>query len=213
MLKREIQEPHAEATSKGLRRRDIAFDEDIRKLLESLEGDELLWIILLVITGRRSIDIGRLKWNHIRQFGDKFGCLIPKDKASKRTPVSFAFRWSEFDIAGYDAEAVKQLFTERVGKSSSYVIKTNSKKESKRQNELKTIKQRITRDSEFNIHALRSRRAVIELMNGKAENLVKAKIGWKSEAMVRYYTILTADQVCEFNSYNEFCKYILTQIN
>ena len=210
MLKRELQEPHEEATKKRLTRKSIATDTEIRRLLQKLQGQDLLWMVLMVITGRRAIDIGRMKYEQVKLYGKKVGVIIPKDKVSKQ-PVSFSFEWKEFDVAGFDIIQVKKQFEENCKNRTGFVIESENQSKPRHQN-LTIMKQRISRQAKFNIHALRSRRAVICLMSGRSESLVKAKIGWKSEVMVRYYTILSADQICEFKSYSSFCKYLLSQI-
>ena len=211
MLKRNLQEPHEDAKGKILNSRNLATNEDVRELLTQIQGDELLWVILMVVTGRRSIDVSRMKWQHIRKFGEKLGVMIPKDKSSKN-PVSFSFTWKEFDVGGFDIDTVKSEFEASCDEKSGFVINSENESENTREKHLVAMKQRISRKSKFNLHALRARRAVIELMKGKKESLVKAKLGWKSEAMVRYYTILSADQVCEFENYESFCVYLKTQM-
>ena len=211
MLKRDLQEPHEEATGKIITAKNVATDEDIRQLLGDIEGQERLWVVLMIITGRRAIDIGRMKYKKVSLYDDKIGVIIPKDKAS-RQPVSFNFKWTEFDVNGCDISMLKKEFEENCENKTGFVIQPENEGKN-RQQCLTIMKQRIARKAKFNLHALRSRRAVICLMEGRSESLVKSKIGWRSEEMVRYYTILSADQICQFKSYSAFCKYLLKQIS
>ena len=210
MLKRELQSPHEDAEGKKLTRKNLATDEDIRDLLGKINGQEFLWVVLMIITGRRAVDISRMKFEKVTLYSGKVGVMIPKDKSSSR-PVSFEFEWEEFDVDDCNITEMKLKFEKSCIEARGYVIQPENSGKN-RQQCLTIMKQRIARKSNFNLHALRSRRAVICLMKGRSESLVKSKIGWRSEEMVRYYTILSADQICQFKSYLSFCEYLLEQV-
>ena len=206
MMKRQLSEPHLSAKSKQFQPKDLPSNEQIRTVYEESDENEKIWLCLLVMSGRRGIDISRLKWKDTQLFEEEMTCVLERDKASKGSPVSFVCKWEDLDVPGIERKPVeKWLRTKKKSSNKSdYVIKMGENLEASRQKQFILFKQKISRRCAFCIHGLRRRRAVTELINGKNQERVSSKIGWKSKNSIFTYISLSSDQIKDFKNYSTF---------
>ena len=158
------------------------------------------------MSGRRGIDIGRLKWKNIQIFPNELTCIMEKDKANKTTPTAFVCKFKDMDVEEVNnAELIAHIIEgKKSKKGSDYVVEISRDGKNNRDHLFKIFKQKLTRRIEFCIHGIRRRRAVIELLNGKSEDRVSSKIGWRSKKSLFTYVMLSSDQIDCFDSYTEF---------
>ena len=205
-MKRELQEPHPLAKSKQYQVKDLPSEQQLKEAMESSSDSEKIWLALLIMSGRRGIDIGRLRWKNVQILAKEITCVMERDKANKTTPVAFVCKFEDLDVEGVEKEDVltmlKQQKENRHG--SDFVVEIESDGEHSRDHLFKIFKQKITRRIKFCIHGIRRRRAVIELLKGKKEDRVSSKIGWRSKKSLNTYVMLGSDQIDNFKSYTEF---------
>ena len=206
MMKRDLSEPHSLARSKQFQPKDLPSDEQIRAVFEKSSDDEKIWLSLLVMSGRRGIDISRLKWRDVQILELEMTCVLERDKSSKGSPVSFVCKWMDLDVPGIETKPIKKWLKTNKEKSdkSDYVVNMSQNGENTRQQQFILFKQKISRRCLFCIHGLRRRRAVIELIDGKSQDRVSSKIGWKSKTSIFTYISLSSDQIKNFENYSAF---------
>lgn len=212
-MKRELQTPHPLAKSKQYQVKDLPSDKQLKETLENSSENETIWLALLIMSGRRGIDIARLRWKNIQVFKNEITCMMEKDKANKTTPVAFVCKFKDLDVEGLNGDGIISLLVEhkKSKNGSDYVVEIERNGNSSRDHLFKTFKQKITRKIEFCIHGIRRRRAVIELLSGKTEDRVSSKIGWRSKKSLLTYVMLSSDQIDCFSNYTEFQFFMNSQ--
>ena len=212
-MKRALSEPHPLAKSKQYQSKDLPSNKQIITVLEQSAENEKIWLSLLIMSGRRGVDISRLKWRNVQMFENEMTCMLERDKASKGVPVSFVCKWQDFDVPGFNFEPIKNLLINNKNKKAreDYVVDMNEVGSKPRQQQFILFKQKISRRSKFCVHGLRRRRAVIELMAGKKEDQVSSKIGWKSKRSLFTYVSLSSDQIKNFENYTAFLNFMNNQ--
>lgn len=187
--------------------KDLVSEGQLRELLKTLEKEklwyELVWTILVAITGRRYKDIGRVKWNDVQITTEGVFCLIAKDKVSQSTNVNFGFLWTDWDV-GFDISSFKSWFLEnKKRRKVGFVVKgANVEKIAG------NMKQKIKRRGGFRLHSLRNRRAITMLIGGKTEEQTRQKIGWRSLMSLYRYTIINSDEIIKCENY-EACRNLI----
>ena len=212
-MKRALSELHPLAKSKQYQPKDLPSNEQIRNVFEQSDVNEKIWLSLLIMSGRRGIDASRLKWGDVQLFENEMTCVLERDKASKGVPVAFVCKWQDFDVPGIDLEPVKRALVENKKNKNKkeFVVVMNENSSGSREQQFILFKQKITRRSEFCVHGLRRRRAVIELIAGKKEDQVSSKIGWKSKKSLFTYVSLSSDQIKNFTNYSAFVTFMNDQ--
>ena len=212
-MKRELQEPHPLAKSKQFQIKDLPTDKQLKNILETASTSEKIWLALLIMSGRRGIDVGRLKWKNVQIFENQITCVMEKDKANKTSPTAFVCKFKDMDIEGVNNAEIISLLIEnkKMKRGSDYVVEMEASDCESRDQAFKIFKQRLTRRIEFCIHGIRRRRAVIELLKGKTEDRVSSKIGWRSKKTISTYVMLSSDQIDCFKNYTEFQKFMADQ--
>ena len=215
LMKRELQEPHPLAKSKQYQEKDLPSEEQLKQALEQSSASEKIWLALLVMSGRRGIDIARLKWKNVQLFPMELSCVMERDKANKTTPVAFVCKFEDLDVEGVNKEEIITMLIDnkRNKNGSEYVVEIENYAENSRDQLFKIFKQKITRRIQFCIHGIRRRRAVIELLKGKQEDRVSAKIGWRSKKSLTTYVMLGSDQIDNFANYTEFQTFMNDQLS
>ena len=200
-------------TIKPFSSKDLVSDGQIVKLLKLLESEnlwrELVWTVLVTITGRRFKDISRMKWCNIQLTSSGVYCLVNKDKASQGKSVNFGFSWSDWDLK-WNLNSFKKWFLackKEKNKPGFVVENVNIKSEAI------NMKQRIKRRGGWRMHSLRNRKAIIMLIAGKSEENTRAKIGWRSMTSLYRYTIMNHDEISKCSNYEECRKLILNNRN
>ena len=213
LMKRELQEPHPLAKSKQFQTKDLPTDKQLREIIETSSTSEKIWLAILIMSGRRGIDVARLKWKNVQLFEHQLTCVMEKDKANKTTPIAFACKFKDLDVEGVNSEEIISILAKNknLKKGSEYVVEIEMNEGDKRDQAFKIFKQKLTRRIEFCIHGIRRRRAVIELLKGKTEDRVSSKIGWRSKKSISTYVMLSSDQIDCFKNYSEFQKFMYEQ--
>ena len=205
-MKRELQEPHPLAKSKQYQEKDLPSDEQLKNILDTSSTSEKIWLAILIMSGRRGVDVSRLRWRNVQVFPDQLTCVMEKDKANRSTPTAFVCKFKDMDVEGANNEEIISALIEQKNKKkgSDYVVEIESDGKMSRDHLFKIFKQKLTRKIEFCIHGIRRRRAVIELLTGKTEDRVSSKIGWRSKKSLLTYVMLSSDQIDCFKNYTEF---------
>ena len=177
-------------------KRDLPRDRDIIGVLGSLKTDQQNFVKLMAITGRRAIDLLRLRWNLINISGNRVCAVLPKDKTHRNALVSFTFEFNEYDLALGKRDFVAWL-KKGVKTNSKKLVFENFKKQ-----------QVTTKCRTFKLHSLRNRKAISMLVNGKSPEQVQDKIGWASLHSLLRYTKLSVEFIQSFNSYNEVVEFL-----
>ena len=214
-MKRELQEPHPLAKSKQYQEKDLPTEEQLKQAIKQSSANEKIWLALLIMSGRRGIDIGRLKWKNVQIFSKELSCVMERDKANKTTPVAFVCKFEDLDVEGVNKEEIIKMLIENKShkNGSEYVVEIENYAGNSRDQLFKIFKQKITRRIQFCIHGIRRRRAVIELLKGKKEDRVSSKIGWRSKKSLTTYVMLGSDQIDNFANYTEFQTFMNNQLS
>ena len=215
LMKRELQEPHPLAKSKQYQEKDLPTEEQLKQAIKQSSANEKIWLALLIMSGRRGIDIGRLKWKNVQIFSKELSCVMERDKANKTTPVAFVCKFEDLDVEGVNKEEIIKMLIENKShkNGSEYVVEIENYAGNSRDQLFKIFKQKITRRIQFCIHGIRRRRAVIELLKGKKEDRVSSKIGWRSKKSLTTYVMLGSDQIDNFANYTEFQTFMNNQLS
>ena len=164
--------------------------------MASMKKEQRHFIQLMAITGRRAVDLLRLRWNLINISDGRVCAVLPKDKTHRNSLVSFTFEFKEYNLALGKQEFTTWLKTGVKRNSKDYVFE-----------EFK--KQRVTtKCKNFKLHSLRNRKAISMLVAGKTVEEVKSKIGWNSLESLLRYTKLSVEFIKSFKSYNEVVEFL-----
>ena len=94
--------------------RDLAKNEDIETLLGQYDGLNRLFFNLLILSGRRQIDIARLRFENVKcRNGEKFA-ILERDKVNQNKVVSFRICWEDWNLKASCKE--ERLFMEKGGR-------------------------------------------------------------------------------------------------
>ena len=193
MQKRELSLPHEDAKIQEISIRDLPAEADIIKLLVSLRHDnredEILWVIIAAISGRRFMDVSRIHWKNVVIRNDRICILLQKDKCNQAKFVNFSFKFSSWDLPEFNIDQVVAKFMtdtrdlngnkKVIGDAKKHIIKLRCK-------------------NMFRMHSLRNRARIKLIIGGKSEQEVQAAIGWRSIQSLYRYTILSLSELKNF---------------
>ena len=159
-----------------------------------LKPKQRFFIQLMAVTGRRSVDLLRLKWNLVKIKENEVCAVIAKDKTHKGL-VSFNFKFDDYDLPIGKQQFIDVL-KNGVENESGLVFKN-------------FMKQQVTQKSKtFRLHSLRNRKAISMLVSGATEQEVMSKIGWASLNSLLRYTKVSTSFIKQFSSYSEVVKFL-----
>ena len=169
-------------------------------LRKSNKEDEILWVLIAAITGRRFVDVSRIHWKNVIIREDRICILLQKDKCNQARFVNFSFKFSEWDLPEFNIDQVVRKFRSDkqnlsgnkkvIGQAKKHVIKARCK-------------------TRFRMHSLRNRASIKLIINGKSEQEVQAKIGWRTIQSLYRYTVLSLSELKLFKNYQEAYEYII----
>ena len=153
------------------------FKNSLYNLVNKNRLEELAFLCLALNTGRRGIDLSRLKKQDLSSLGEgKFLAKLEWDKRNSH-PIFFTInlsetaRWTDgiVNVGNLNNWLLYQ------SRSSGLLFKNNIQKNLNRYLD------------DFNLHSLRSVRAVWLLMEGLSEQEVKLRLGWSDDrSFLRY---------------------------
>ena len=168
----------------------IPTESQIKSLINSLPTREQIFMLILENSGRRSVDITRIKSNQIKTIDSKFYATIPKDK-THQNQVTFSWEWDlSYLEPSQSIESVKNNFRLLLAESPAPFanVKVNS------------IRKSIT----WRLHGLRHRRAIVLLRAGFSTKDTMSSIGWACESSLFRYTKLPLSDLKKFEN-TEVC--------
>ena len=204
LQKRELSLTHEEAEVQEITARDLPSEQDIIKLLINLRKanreDEILWVVIAAISGRRFVDVSRIYWKNVVIRNDRICILLQKDKCNQARFVNFSFKFSDWDLPQFNIDMVVEKF-----KADKINLSRNAKVIGKAKKHI--IKIRC--ENLFRMHSLRNRASIKLIISGKSEQEVQAAIGWRTIQSLYRYTILSLSELKNFNNYQEAYDYII----
>ena len=151
---------------------------------------------MMLLSGRRAVDLLRLKWDCIKYVNRKYCCILPKDKTHQRKLISFSFNLKEWDF-DWDLKAFEQWLNSGIDKKRDLVFQEPNFK-----------KKRLTDLCPFRLHACRNFKAIDMLVKGATERQVMNFIGWVSFDSLKTYTKVDVDFIKNFDSYKHFVNFL-----
>ena len=199
MQKREISKENEEPKEKIMSKRDLPRDRDIIGVMGSCSELQRKFIQFMAISGRRSADLMRMKWNLIKIKKKEVSVVLPKDKTHRNSLVSFTFNLDEYDLA-IGKEEFTSWLTRSVRRKSGKVFK----EEQLRKHQIIFKCRRA-----FRLHSLRNRKAITLLTAGKTPEEVKSRIGWASLQSLLRYTKVSVEFIKKFKNYTQVVNFLL----
>ena len=169
----------------------------IKNLFESGKTKLSLLLVIMFITGRRSIDIMRLKKKNVKKINKNlYAASIPKDKKHSTT------RHFEIDLSFYIQDWCGLKINQFL-KSWDRLLNSCKKEELIFKG---VCKASLARDVKlFKPHIIRSIRAILLLKMGKSERKVMRYIGWDDQkSLSRYVKVNKA--ILARSSWEEICE-------
>lgn len=166
--------------------------------------DEVLWVVIAALSGRRFKDVSRITWQNVSIQDDKVSVLLMKDKANQSRFVSFGFDFANWDLADFDITSLIENFKKnKSSKNGKEKVIAGAKKHN--------IKNRC--QNLFRCHSLRNRASIKLIIEGKSEEQVQSAIGWKSITSLYRYTVLSLTELQKFDNYMEAHSHIMKSRN
>ena len=153
------------------------FKSSLYSLINKNKLEELVFLCLALNTGRRGIDLVRLKKQDVSCLGEgKFLAKLEWDKRNSH-PVFFTIKLSETALWTKEIVNINNLnaWLLHQSKGTGLLFRNNIQKNLNRYL------------NNFNLHSLRSVRAVWLLLDGLSEQEVKLRLGWSDDrSFLRY---------------------------
>ena len=166
--------------------------------------DEVLWVVIAALSGRRFKDVSRISWQNVSIQGDKVSVLLMKDKANQSRFVSFGFDFANWDLEEFSiATLVENFKKNKITKSGKEKVIAGARKHN--------IKNRC--QNLFRCHSLRNRASIKLIIEGKTEEQVQTAIGWKSITSLYRYTVLSLTELQKFENYMAAHTHIMKSRN
>ena len=177
-------------------------------LLRSLEKanlvNEILWVVIAALSGRRFKDVSRITWQNVSIQDSVVSVLLMKDKANQSRFVSFGFDFDKWDLPDFSITSLVEKFKfNKMTKNCKEKVISVAKKHN--------IKNRCA--NLFRCHSLRNRASIKLIISGKSEEQVQAAIGWKSISSLYRYTVLSLTELQKFENYNQAYVHIMKNRN
>ena len=147
---------------------------------------------IMLASGRRAVDIMRIRSSAIIQQNGVFFVTLEKDKQNS-LPVNFAFDFSD------------ALFTdpqECIRRLSSILLAS--------ERPFKEVSlQRIRRKAVFRLHSLRNRKAIKLILAGVSVQEIQLALGWSDIKSLQRYIKLSPNAILALNSYEKVLNTVL----
>lgn len=172
----------------------IPTADQIKTLINSLENREQLFMLILENSGRRSVDITRIRSNQVKTIDSKFFATIPRDK-THLSQVTFSWEWNLSYLEPFQSiESVENSFRTLLAESPTPFANIRVNK----------IRKSIT----WRLHGLRHRRAIVLLRSGVSSKDTMSSIGWACESSLFRYTKLPLSDLKNFENSEDCIKFI-----
>ena len=176
-------------------RKSLPTTEVICSNLLKLTDIEGLFVLLLYVSGRRSIDLIRLKTSNITVVGDTVDIILEYCKTKKKLS-SYSFSIVH-DLPIDDAPYLKILADLLV---------------SSRQPFENICMAKIAGKLSFTPHTLRSSRAIHLVLNGLSVPEVMSRIGWSDIETYKHYVRLPTSSILKLQNYDAVVLKINSQL-
>ena len=166
--------------------RDVALPSlhEVSSTIRTLDTDDGLFILMLFLSGRRSIDLKRLETKNVTVTGDRVHILLDFCK-TRRHVTSYFFEFTtDLDI---DVEHFQRRFAELLSHTAQPFLNFDVEK----------LRTRVS----FKLHGLRSARAIFLLLEKLSPQNVQNRIGWASETTFKSYIRLPVSSILALGNY------------
>ena len=158
--------------------------EELASTIRNLSDDDGLFILLLFLSGRRSIDLKRLETRNVTVEGDRVHILLDYCK-TRRHVTSYFFDFAT-DLP-IDVEYYQRHFAALLLNNVQPFLNYDVEK----------LRTKIS----FKLHGLRSARAIFLLLEKLSPQIVQNRIGWACETTFKSYIRLPVSSILELGNY------------
>ena len=147
---------------------------------------------IMVASGRRAVDVMRIRSSAVIQQNGVFFATLEKDKQNS-LPVSFAFEFTD-ELFLHPQDCVTRLST--MLSSAERPFKQVSL-------------QRIRRKAAFRLHSLRNRKAIKLILAGVSVHEIQLALGWSDIKSLQRYIKLSPNAILALSSYEKVLNTVL----
>ena len=153
-----------------------------------------LGFFLLIVSGRRSVDISRLDFKNLKIKGNAVYCLLPREK-SNRVPTSITFDITD-DIWPKGIQTTQRKVLSRFAHTNHKPLGTNW---------LSSLRKLMQNQKvQWTLHSIRYRKAIKLACSNVSDVDIMKQLSWSSEASLKRYTVISTDYMRNNNlSYTE----------
>ena len=164
----------------------FSFWNNFYNLISKLEGRARLLVEIMVVSGRRAVDILRIKSTGVLVNENNFFITLDKDKKNS-LPVSFTFNFHDPVITNQDESRLTLLNALQTDEEPFKDVSL----------------QRIRRKANFRLHSLRNRKAILMILDGRDVDEIRMSLGWSDMRSLQRYLKLAPNAIRALNSYDK----------